>query len=212
MSVEWETAAPGEIERRSFEIIQSELGRPLEPETAPIVLRVIHATADFSFADSLAFSPDALSAAREALCSGARVVTDTNMARAGIHAPALAKLGGSAVCFIADPDVAKEAKARGITRAAVSMERARDLPEPLVFAIGNAPTALMRMYELIETGALSPALVIGAPVGFVNVVQSKELIMRASVPYIVAQGRKGGSGVAAAIVNALLYMAAGRDA
>ncbi len=211
MKQELETVAPGDIERRSFEIIKSELSHPLNPDIEPVVLRVIHATADFSFAEQLVFSPDALSAAQEALLRGARIVTDTNMARAGINAAALKKLGCEAVCFMAEPDVAAEAKARSVTRAAVCMERACDMQGPLLFAIGNAPTALVRLYELIEEGRISPALVIGAPVGFVNVVQAKELIMRATVPYIVARGRKGGSTVAAAIINALLYRTAGRD-
>jgi precorrin-8X/cobalt-precorrin-8 methylmutase len=202
---ELERVLPDEIEKRSFEIIESELPHPLDGTLAPIIKRVIHTTADFEYADSLYFSPDAVSAAREALRAGARIVTDTNMAKTGINKAALSKLGGEVLCFMADEDVARAAKERGTTRAAASMEKAARLDGRLIFAIGNAPTALVRLYELICEGRIAPALVIGAPVGFVNVVQAKELILQANVPCIVARGRKGGSNVAAAIVNALLY-------
>lgn len=206
MKAELERVAPADIEKRSFEIIESELPRPLDPEIAPIVKRVIHATADFDYADALCFSAGAVAAGLAALRGGASIVTDTAMAMAGINKRALAEQGGEVFCFIGDADVAAEAKARGVTRSAVCMERAARLDGPLVFAIGNAPTALVRLRELIEEGRVRPKLVIGAPVGFVNVVPSKEGIMSAGVPYIVARGRKGGSGVAAAICNALLYM------
>ncbi|MEL7607990.1 MAG: precorrin-8X methylmutase [Bacillota bacterium] len=205
MKIELETVKPEDIEKRSFEIIESELKRPLDPALAPIIKRVIHTTADFDYADSLYFSVDALSAALEAFRSGSRIVTDTNMARAGINKAALEKLGGEALCFMADGDVAACAKADGTTRAVASMNKAARLKGPLIFAVGNAPTALIRLYELIGEKRVAPALVIGAPVGFVNVVQSKELIMQAGAPCIVARGRKGGSNVAAAIVNALMY-------
>lgn len=206
MKVELERVAPRDIEARSFEIIESELPRPLDPALAPIVKRVIHATADFDYADALTFTPGAVEAAREALLGGAAIVTDTAMAAAGINKRALAKLGGEVFCFIGDTDVAREAAARGVTRSAICMEKAARLDRPLIFAIGNAPTALIRLYELISEGQIAPKLVIGAPVGFVNVVPSKELILSAGVPAIVARGRKGGSGVAAAICNALIYM------
>ncbi len=205
MKPELERVLPDEIEKRSFEIIESELPHPLDGTLAPIIKRVIHTTADFEYADSLYFSPDAVSAAREALRAGARIVTDTNMAKTGINKAALSKLGGEVLCFMADEDVARAAKERGTTRAAASMEKAARLDGRLIFAIGNAPTALVRLYERICEGRIAPALVIGAPVGFVNVVQAKELILPANVPCIVARGRKGGSNVAAAIVNALLY-------
>ena len=198
--------APGAIEKRSFAIIESELGGRAFPEgVGEVVKRVIHTTADFDYAENLAFSPDAVARAKAALQAGATVVTDTNMALAGISKPALAALGARAVCFMADPEVAAEAKARGVTRAAVSMERAAKLEGAVLFAIGNAPTALLRLHELAEEGAVSPALVIGVPVGFVNVVEAKELFLGGETPYIIARGRKGGSNVAAAIVNALLY-------
>ena len=210
MNIELEQVTPMEIERRSFEIIESELPHPLDPQLAPIIKRVIHTSADFEYADSLCFSPDVVNKALAAIRSGACIVTDTNMGKAGINKKTLAKHGGEVFCFMADEDVAAMAKANGTTRAVASMDKAATLDRPLIFAIGNAPTALIRLYELIEAGKLRPELIIGVPVGFVNVVQSKELIMTADVPYIVARGRKGGSNVAAAICNALLYLL-GRD-
>ena len=203
---------PADIEKRSFAIITEELGGRTFPEgVAEVVKRVIHTSADFDYADNLCFSPDAVEQAKAALEAGATIVTDTNMALAGISKGTLAKLGGKAVCLMADEDVAREAKERGVTRATVSMEHAAKLDGPLIFAIGNAPTALIRLHELIEEGAVSPALVIGVPVGFVNVVESKELFIGGETPYIIARGRKGGSNVAAAIVNALLYQIVRRE-
>ena len=203
---------PADIEKRSFAIITEELGGRTFPEgVAEVVKRVIHTSADFDYADNLCFSPDAVEQAKAALEAGATIVTDTNMALAGISKPTLAKLGGRAVCLMADEAVAREAKERGVTRATVSMEHAAKLDGPLIFAIGNAPTALIRLHELIEEGAVSPALVIGVPVGFVNVVESKELFLGGDTPYIIARGRKGGSNVAAAIVNALLYQIIKRE-
>ena len=201
-----EIIAPKDIEKRSFEIIAELLGsRRLDPENEPVIKRVIHTTADFDFADNLVFSPHAVEQGLRALRAGCDIVTDTQMAKAGISKPALEKLGGRVHCFMSDADVAQEAQKRGLTRAAVSMERAAALQKPCIFAVGNAPTALLRLRELIDDGRLAPALVIGVPVGFVNVVESKEQILSASVPHIVARGRKGGSAVAAAICNALLY-------
>lgn len=204
-----ETIKPMDIERRSFEIITELLGdRKLDPENELVIKRAIHTTADFDYADNLAFSEHAVTRGIEALRGGCDIVTDTQMARSGINKTILGKLGGQVHCFMSDPDVAQEAKERGITRAIVSMERAAKLEKPCIFAIGNAPTALISLKEQIEAGLLSPALIIGVPVGFVNVVESKELIMRSGVPYIVARGRKGGSNVAAAICNAMLYQIA----
>ena len=203
---------PADIEKRSFAIITEELGGRTFPDgVAEVVKRVIHTSADFDYADNLCFSPDAVEKAKAALEAGATIVTDTNMALAGISKPTLAQLGGKAVCLMADEDVVREAKERGVTRATVSMEHAAKLDGPLIFAIGNAPTALIRLHELIEAGAVSPALVIGVPVGFVNVVESKELFLGGDTPYIIARGRKGGSNVAAAIVNALLYQIIKRE-
>ena len=207
---------PADIERTSMEIIGEELagmGVTLPKETEAVVKRVIHTTADFEFRDNLYFSPGAVAAGMAALAAGAWVVTDTNMAKAGVNKAALEQLGGEVRCFMADPEVKKAAAQRGETRAALSMEAAARLDTggaPLVLAIGNAPTALARARQLLEKGELTPALVIGAPVGFVNVVESKELWLDAPCPRIIARGRKGGSAVAAAIVNALLYEATGR--
>lgn len=204
-----EYCKPMDIEARSFAIITELLGdKKLDPENEPVIKRAIHTTADFDYADNLTFSPHAVSRGIEALRNGCDIVTDTQMAKAGINKAALAKLGGQVHCFMSDEDVAREAKTRGVTRAAVSMERAAGLPKPCIFAIGNAPTALIQLHDLITAGKLTPALIIGVPVGFVNVVESKEMILPLEVPYIVARGRKGGSNVAAAICNALLYQIA----
>ena len=205
--IELQRVAPADIEARSMELIGQELGERVFPaEQLPVVKRVIHTTADFEYADSLVFSAGAVEAGVAAIRQGCTIVTDTQMAFSGVNKRVLEKFGGRAVCFMSDPDVAAEAKARGETRATVSMERAARLEGPLVLAIGNAPTALVRACELIDAGELKPALVIGVPVGFVNVVESKELLTL-DVPHIVARGRKGGSNVAAAICNAMLYQA-----
>lgn len=202
-----EIVKPMDIEKRSFEIITELLGdTPIPKENELVVKRVIHTSADFDYAKNLVFSQDAVAKGIEALKNGCDIVTDTQMARAGINKTILGKLGGQVHCFMSDPDVAADAKERGITRAIVSMERAAALPKPCIFAIGNAPTALISIKEQMEKGQLHPALIIGVPVGFVNVVESKELIIESGLaPYIVARGRKGGSNVAAAICNALLY-------
>lgn len=196
---------PDEIERRSMEIIESELSVPIPPENKAVVKRVIHCTADFDYARNLVFSEGAVEKALSTLKGGCTIVTDTQMAKSGINKTAAGKLGCEVLCFMSDPDVAEIAKKRGCTRAVASMEKASRLGGPLVFAIGNAPTALLRIREMMDEGTLRPELVIGVPVGFVNVVESKEAIMETDVPYIVSKGRKGGSNVAAAIVNALMY-------
>lgn len=201
-----ENIKPMDIEARSFAIITELLGdRELDPEQAPIIKRAIHTTADFDYADHLVFSPDAVRIGLDALRGGCDIVTDTQMTKAGINKTILSMLGGQVHCFMSDEDVAAEAKKRGVTRAIVSMEKAAALDKPCIFAIGNAPTALIALDALIKAGTLRPALIIGVPVGFVNVIESKELIIASSVPHIVARGRKGGSNVAAAICNALLY-------
>lgn len=205
----FEIVKPMEIEARSFEIITELLGENQpDPETAPVVKRVIHTTADFEYRENLVFSEHAVRQGIEALRQGCHIVTDTHMAMAGINKTVLGRLGGEVHCFMSDPDVAEEAKRRGITRAAVSMERAAALDKPCIFAIGNAPTALIALKELMDAGKVRPALIIGVPVGFVNVVESKEQILGCDVPYIVARGQKGGSNVAAAICNAMLYQIA----
>jgi precorrin-8X/cobalt-precorrin-8 methylmutase len=203
---------PNEIEQRSFEIITEEIGDVyLDDQIAPIVKRVIHTSADFEYLHNLCFSEQAVDKALEAIRRGTDIITDTNMALSGINKAALAKSGGKAYCFMADEDVARKAVEKGSTRASISMEKAAEMGKPLIFAIGNAPTALIKLDELIRNHQVEPALIIGVPVGFVNVVESKELIMKSGVPFIVARGRKGGSNVAAAIVNALLYMAYPRE-
>lgn len=207
-----EEVLPVDIERRSFAIIGEELaaaGRVLDPEQEPVIKRAIHTTADFDYADNLIFSPQAVKKGIKALREGAWVVTDTKMAWSGINKARLERLGGEALCFMADQDVARTAKEKGTTRAVASMDKAAERFGPegnVIVAVGNAPTALIRLYELIREDRVRPALIVGAPVGFVNVIPSKELILTLKdIPYIVARGRKGGSNVAAAIVNALLY-------
>lgn len=230
---ELEQVRPADIEKRSFEIITEELGdKELIPGTEPVVKRCIHTSADFDYADNLVFSDHVIERALTALRNGASIVTDTQMAKAGINKKRLAQYGGEVYCFMSDEDVAQAAKRNGTTRAAACMDKAaamwrdRDRREKnvggenesrenengsrengLIFAIGNAPTALVRLYELINEGEIKPDLIIAAPVGFVNVVQSKELILTLKgIPYIVARGRKGGSNIAACICNSLLYM------
>ncbi len=203
---------PMEIEKRSFEIILEELGdRKLDPEYDLLIRRVIHTTADFEYVDTLAFSEHAMLKLMEAIRNGCDIVTDTTMAMSGINKKTLAMFGGTAHCFIADADVAEEAKSRGVTRSLVSMEKAARLDKKLVFAVGNAPTALFSICELIRSGRLNPEMVIGVPVGFVNVVEAKEELMNTAEHYIVNRGRKGGSNVAAAIVNAALYQLSARE-
>ena len=210
MNVHLQRVAPAQIEQRSMEIIAAEMGETAFTEQQlPIVKRCIHTSADFDYVQNLKFTPNAVEAGLAAIRSGCTIVTDTQMARAGINKKVLGKFGGQAVCFMSDEDVAAEAKARGETRATVSMERAAALEGPVILAIGNAPTALVRACELMEAGKFSPALVIGVPVGFVNVVESKELLAAMPGEHIVAMGRKGGSNIAATICNALLYMASG---
>ena len=211
--IELEQVLPAEIEKRSFEIIEEELaaaGKRLDPENELVIKRAIHTTADFDYADNLVFSPGAVRKGTQALRSGGAIVTDTRMAWSGINKEKLKSLGGEAFCFMADEDVKNEAGKNGVTRAVASMDKAARLfgseEWPVIFAVGNAPTALVRLYELIREGKIRPSLIIGVPVGFVNVVPSKELILTLEeIPFIVARGRKGGSNVAAAICNALIY-------
>lgn len=208
-----EIVRPQDIEKRSFQIIGEELasrGIVLPAEQENITKRVIHTTADFEYVKTLTFSEGAVEVAKELIRSGADIVTDTNMGLSGVNKKVLATFGGTAHCFMADEDVAQEARRRQVTRATVSMERAMGIGKPVIFAIGNAPTALISLYELMEQGK-RPAFVIGVPVGFVNVEAAKELFLESDVPYIINRGRKGGSNVAAAICNALLYEMVQRD-
>ena len=203
-----EFVLPEEIEKRSFAIISGELQQRnivLPKDEEMVTKRVIHTSADFEYADTLTYSKNAVAIAKELLIQGADIVTDTNMALAGINKKILARLGGQVHCFMADEDVAQIAKERKVTRATVSMEKAKTIQKPVIFAVGNAPTALIQLYEMIQTSEWRPAFIIGVPVGFVNVEAAKELILKGQVPYIVNRGRKGGSNIAAAICNALLY-------
>lgn len=203
-----EHVLPEDIEHRSFEIISEELqnrGITLPSETEMVTKRVIHTSADFDYAQTMTYSPNAVAIAKELIQNGADIVTDTNMALAGINKKTLARHGGEAHCFMADEDVARIAKERKVTRATVSMEKAAGIQKPVIFAVGNAPTALIQLYEMIQRGTFKPAFIIGVPVGFVNVEAAKELILQTDIPYIVNRGRKGGSNVAAAICNAILY-------
>ena len=172
MKIELEQISPMEIEKRSFEIITEELqGRIFDPWQEPIIKRVIHTTADFDYADNLVFSEGVVQTAHNLFREGACIVTDTKMAMSGINKTALATLGGEVYNFITDEDVISQAKEQGLTRSAVCMDKAAKLDRPVIFAIGNAPTALVRLYELMQEG-YRPALIIGVPVGFVNVVQA----------------------------------------
>ena len=204
----FEEIRPEEIEKRSFAIITEELERSgitVDETNAPVIKRCIHTSADFDYAETLVFSEGAVAAAKELIRNGADIVTDTNMTLAGINKKRLARYGGGVHCFMADEDVAAEAARRGVTRASVSMERAAGLEKDVIYAIGNAPTALIRLYEMMSDGIYTPQFIIGVPVGFVNVVPAKELFLSSTVPHIINRGRKGGSNIAAAICNAILY-------
>ena len=207
-----EHVLPGDIEKRSFEIIASELkdmGIEPEPELDPVIRRAIHTSADFDYAKTLVFSDNAVCIARKLIAEGADIVTDTNMALTGINKKRLAEHGGHVKCYMAEEAVALEAGSRGVTRAAVSMEHAasdiKASGRRTIFAVGNAPTALITLRTMYDEGVFTPDFIIGVPVGFVNVVEAKELILETDIPYIINRGRKGGSNIAAAIVNALLY-------
>ena len=205
---------PAEIERESFSIIRAELRtrrKPLPEENEAVILRCIHASADFDYAETLRFTPDAVSRGVAAIQTGTPIITDTNMAKVGISRIGLQKCGGEIFCFMAEPFIAERAAAEECTRAAAAMEYAADRYPNAVYAIGNAPTALLTLEKQIRNG-LRPSLIVGVPVGFVNVSESKERIYAVcreqNIPAIVAMGRKGGSSIAAAICNALIYMAA----
>ena len=203
-----EYVRPQDIEKRSFAIISKELeekGIVLPKEQELVTKRAIHTSADFDYAKTMTYSAHAVGIAKKLIQNGADIVTDTNMALAGVNKKELAKYGGEAHCFMAEEEVAKIAKERGVTRAAVSMEKAAQIEKPVIFTISNAPTALIELYEMIQSGKYRPAFIIGVPVGFVNVEAAKDLILKTDVPYIINRGRKGGSNIAAAICNALLY-------
>ncbi|MCR5847587.1 MAG: precorrin-8X methylmutase [Lachnospiraceae bacterium] len=203
-----ERLLPKEIEKRSFEIIGEELEKlniKLDKEKEGVIKRAIHTSADFEYAHTLVFSDNAIKTIKNLIKNGADIVTDTNMGMSGINKKILAKYGGEVHCFMADEDVASEAAEAGVTRAYVSMKKASRIKKPVIFAIGNAPTALVCLYEMYQNKEYIPAFVIGVPVGFVNVEASKLLIEETDIPYIINEGRKGGSNIAAAICNAILY-------
>ncbi len=200
---------PAAIEAESFRIIEEELGpHSFSPNEFQIVRRVIHATADFEFAKTILFSPDAIDRGIDSIRRGGDIVVDVAMIQAGISKPALAHFGvGQVKSFITDPDVIDEAKREGVTRAIVSMRKAAREAPAAVYAIGNAPTALFEVVRLIESSELRPALVVGVPVGFVSAVESKDALRIIGYPHIITRGRKGGTPAAVAIVNALLSLA-----
>lgn len=199
---------PQEIERLSFTIINQEAGEHrFNGQEWPIVQRMIHTSADFEYINTVRFHPDAISSGIEAIRSGCTIITDTNMAKVGIRKGEISLFGGEVKCLIADEDVAQQAKVKGTTRALAAVDRAAELINNGIYVIGNAPTALLRLIELLTAGEVKPALIIGLPVGFVNAAESKEELMKLDYPYISNIGRKGGSNLAASVVNALAIMA-----
>jgi precorrin-8X/cobalt-precorrin-8 methylmutase len=203
---------PAEIESLSFKIIEAEAGEHgLEAEKWAVVRRLIHTTADFDFIQQTRFHQQAVEAGISAISAGAAIVTDTRMAQAGITKTHLAPFGSEVHCFIDDNEVIAAAKADNITRAAAAVSRARELLEGGIAVIGNAPTALIELVRLFQQGEVRPALVVGMVVGFVNASEAKELLMDSGLVYITVAGRKGGSAVAAATVNALADLAAKRN-
>lgn len=202
---------PNEIEGRSMEIITEELGHlKLPAGYAEIVKRVVHTTADFDYARITEIHPKAIDAAHKALASGCRIYADTRMIIAGVSKPSLQKLNCEIYTYIDDAEVIEQSKTLGLTRSILGIEKATQDTQTEIYVIGNAPTALVRLGELIKAGKANPALVIGVPVGFVGASESKDFIKRTNVPYIVTNGRKGGSTVAVAILNALMYGMNGR--
>ncbi len=198
---------PKAIETKSMEIIDSLIGHLTIPELErPIVKRVVHTTGDPHYAEIIKISPGAVEAGLEALRAGCHILTDVNMLKTGINKPKAASFNCEVTCDIADPEVAAEAKATGLTRAMVAMNKNKDKIQGGIVAIGNAPTALFELIKLMDEG-IKPALIIGTPVGFVGARESKELLATLDIPHITIVGNKGGSTVAASIVNALLYMA-----
>lgn len=202
------TVQPQEIEAKSFEMITEELGaHDFTEEQYPVVQRVIHASADFELGRSLVFHPRAIDAGIEAIRAGRTVVADVQMVQVGISKPRIEKFGGTVNVYISDPDVMEEAKRLNTTRAIISVRKAIREAEGGIFAIGNAPTALLELIRLVKEGEARPGLIVGVPVGFVSAAESKEELLQLDVPFITNIGRKGGSPVAVAAVNALSLMA-----
>jgi len=209
MSVKIHEILPKDIERESFRIIKQEFGpTDLDEKTFKVIQRVIHATGDFSFKDNMRFSPGAIETGIKAIREGRDILTDVTMVAAGISKAMLAKWGGKVICRVADPEVAARAKAENKTRSEVAIESALQ-PNIGIVAMGNAPTALIKTIKsLAEQPLAEVPLVVGVPVGFVNAAESKDLLIEQNSCYITSLGRKGGSPVAAAIVNALIRLAA----
>lgn len=199
---------PEEIETLSFNIIDNEAGdHGFTHEKWSIVRRMIHTSADFDYIKSVCFSDDAVKKGVTALRQGKNIMTDTEMARSGIRKKSVEKFGGQVSCLINDATVAKTAKQQGTTRAKMAVDLSADQLEGGIYAVGNAPTALLRLIQLVSEGRIKPALVLGFPVGFVNAVESKALLLKTTVPFITNSGRKGGSNIAASVVNALIILA-----
>ena len=199
---------PEDIERTSFAIIDQEAGsHDFDKSQWSVVRRMIHTTADFEFKEIVRFHPQAIEAGITAIRSGKDIITDTNMARVGIRSNSLARFGGSVKCYMNDPQIHEKAKSNGTTRAKVAVDMAVDDMQGGIYVVGNAPTALLRLIELIEEGKAQPALIVGLPVGFVNAVESKTALMEKNYPYISNIGRKGGSNLAASVVNGLIILA-----
>lgn len=200
---------PGEIETLSFKIIEDEAGgHGFDGRHWPLVRRMVHTSADFEYIKSVRFHPGAVEAGINAIKRGCPIFTDTNMARVGIRKGEIAGFGGEVRCFMADGDVADRAREEGITRAEAAVDKAAPLMDGGIYVIGNAPTALLRLMALVKEGKVKPALIIGLPVGFVNAAESKAELEEMDYPFITNHGRKGGSNVAASIVNALAIQAA----
>lgn len=199
---------PQEIESLSFQIIDAEAGdHGFASDAWQVVRRMIHTSADFDWQQMIRLHPGAIAAGVAAIRRGAVIVTDTNMVRVGIRQRDLEPFGGSVRCYITDPRVAETAAREGITRAKAAVDVAAPEMDGGIVAVGNAPTALLRLIERMQAGTVQPALVVGLPVGFVNAAESKALLLKQSVPYITNVGRKGGSNVAAAAINALIILA-----
>lgn len=199
---------PHEIEQLSFQIIDGEAGdHGFSTDQWPVVRRVIHTSADFEWQQMIRFHPQAIVSGVSAIRRGCPIITDTNMARAGIRQRDLARFGGTVNCYMTDERVAETAARKGITRAKAAVDVAAPSITGGIYVVGNAPTALLRLVELIDQGTLRPALVVGLPVGFVNAAESKALLLECDVPHVTNVGRKGGSNVAAAVVNALIIKA-----
>jgi precorrin-8X/cobalt-precorrin-8 methylmutase len=200
---------PQDIEAKSFAIITEELGaHDFTEEQFPVVQRVIHASADFELGRSLVFHPEAVQSGIAAMRAGQPIVADVQMVHAGISKPRIHQFGGDVHVYIADQDVAEEAKQVDVTRAVIAMRKAAKVAPEGIFVVGNAPTALLELIRLVKTGVVRPSLIVGVPVGFVSAVESKAELIEQNVPFISNRGRKGGSPVAAAIINALSIMAA----